>query len=53
MKNENNFDINKFVKNGLKCPMPDDYFYGYLAAAKFLEEKKKNESLQNTQTCTN
>lgn len=29
------------IKNGLKCPMSDDYFYGFLAACKYLDEREK------------
>lgn len=46
------------IKYGIKCPMSDDYFYGFLAACKYLNERKKTieeneqsiESLQNLQT---
>lgn len=29
------------IKNGQKCPMSDDYFYGFLAACKYLNEREK------------
>lgn len=30
--------FNHKIKYGIKCPMSDDYFYGFLAACKFLNE---------------
>jgi hypothetical protein len=29
------------IEKGIECPMSDDYFYGFLAACKYLDERKK------------
>lgn len=29
------------IEKGIECPMSDDYFYGFLAACKYLDERRK------------